>query len=455
MYDLLLLRSLPDISGRIYEATRGLPYVGIYACHTPVLFVRDLDLVVRMCVRDFDHFEDRGFHSNSGDSLGRNLIHQNGRDWRFSRSKLSPCFNIARVKSMFPTMLRKSEDLVEKFKKELVLKDRVEVWDVSLRYTTDVLAHCMMGVEAQSLRDREEFREISKHMLGVRFIYHIFTGCFFPGLHRLFRIAVAKSCVTRFFHQIVQQVMDHRKDTSSEKKDVIQALIELKDEFETRSSDVQMPEIDNNFIVAQTFGFFLAGYETPGNTLACSLFEVAKQPAIQQALYEEINRVLSKYDGEVTFDALQDMKYLRQIVTETLRKYTPLTLIFRRCTKDYTIPDTSTVIQKGTLVLIPLKSIHEDPDYHPDPATFDPERFSEENTASRHMAAYMPFGIGPRFCPAVLYSHIEIRTALVYLLRQFEVCVTTDTPAYLQPSPLDFLMVPKNGIPLAFKSRQS
>ncbi|KAG8257659.1 heme binding, partial [Homalodisca vitripennis] len=211
--------------------------------------------------------------------------------------------------------------------------------------------------------------------------------------------------------------------------------------------------IDNNFIVAQSFVFFLAGYETPGNILACTLFEVAKQPAIQEALYEEIESILSKYGGEVTFDALQDMKYLRQVVSEALRKYTPLTLIFRRCTKDYTIPDTSIVIEKGTLVLMPLRSIHEDPDHYPNPEAFDPERFSDENSASRHIAAYMPFGIGPRFCPAVLYSHINIRTALVFLLRQFEIRVTKETPEYLQPNPLAFLMSPKNGIPLAFKKR--
>ncbi|KAG8257660.1 heme binding [Homalodisca vitripennis] len=451
MYDLLKLRSLPDISNRIYKETKGLPYVGIYACHTPVLFVRDLDLITKILVNDFNHFEDRGFNFNVNDILGRNLIHQKGSDWRFSRSKLVSCFGVNKVKAMFPTMKSKSEVLEEILKQEDT--SCIDIWEASLRYTTDVITSCTIGVDANSLQKQDEqFRLAGSHMLGSHFIYHVFMGCFFPRLHRILGIAVAKDRVKRFFQTVIHQVINYRKDNKSNNKDIIQTLIQLKEESSVDQSN-KIPEIDDNFIVAQSFIFFLAGFESPGNVLACALYEVAKQPHIQDTLCQEIHSVLDRYGGEVTFDALQDMKFLRQVVSEALRKYTPLTLIFRRCTKDYTIPDTSTVIEKGTLVLIPLRSIHEDPDYYPDPEVFDPERFSDENSASRHAATYMPFGVGPRFCPAVLYSHIKIRTAMVNLLRQFEVCVTKETPACLQPSPLAFLMAPKNGIPLAFKKR--
>ncbi|XP_054265945.1 probable cytochrome P450 6a13 [Macrosteles quadrilineatus] len=213
-------------------------------------------------------------------------------------------------------------------------------------------------------------------------------------------------------------------------------------------------EIDDNYVVAQSFIFFLAGFETPGNILACALFDIAKQPNVQHALCTEIVRVLKKHGGQISFEALQDMKYMKQVVSEALRKYTPLPLIFRRCTKDYLIPGTSSVIEKGTLILIPLRSIHMDPMYYPDPEVFDPDRFSDENSAARHIAAFMPFGIGPRFCPAVLYSYIKIKSALVHILKQFEVCLTETTPQKLESSAVDFLFAPKNGIPLKFQQRE-
>ncbi|XP_046688020.1 cytochrome P450 6B1-like [Homalodisca vitripennis] len=213
MYDLLLLKSLPDISNRIYKVTKGLPYVGIYACHTPVLYVQDLDLIARITVRTGD----------------------------FSRSRLSPCFNIARVKSMLPAMLEKSANLVGKFKNYLTHKDLIEVWDVSLRYSTDVLTLCTIGVDAQCLDDRHEFRKISKQMLGIHFIYHVFTGCFFPTVHKLLGTPVAKASVTEFFHHVIQQIIDHRKEKKNENKDVLQALIDLKEEFTTRETGANIP----------------------------------------------------------------------------------------------------------------------------------------------------------------------------------------------------------------------
>lgn len=78
--------------------------------------------------------------------------------------------------------------------------------------------------------------------------------------------------------------------------------------------NIWFAEVDLNFIAAQAFIFFLAGFETLGNILACALYEIAKQPNIQQTLFAEISDVLHKNNGEVTFEALQEMKYLRQVV---------------------------------------------------------------------------------------------------------------------------------------------
>lgn len=64
----------------------------------------------------------------------------------------------------------------------------------------------------------------------------------------------------------------------------------------------------------------------------------------------------------------------------------------------YRVPDDSLIIEKGQQLIIPVHSLHNDPEYYPDPEVFDPERFSPEQTAKRPSGTYLPFGDGPRIC---------------------------------------------------------
>lgn len=81
-----------------------------------------------------------------------------------------------------------------------------------------------------------------------------------------------------------------------------------------------------------------------------------------------------------------------------MRKYPPMRALFRRCTKDYKIPHTEVVIEKGTLIFIPIHSIQMDPEIFPEPEKFDPERFTPDKKKNMHPCQWMPFGEGPRKC---------------------------------------------------------
>lgn len=81
-----------------------------------------------------------------------------------------------------------------------------------------------------------------------------------------------------------------------------------------------------------------------------------------------------------------------------MRKYPPAPVFLRKCTKDYKIPETNVIIEKGLSVLIPAIALQRDPEYFPAPDIFDPERFSEENKHKIMDHTYLPFGDGPRIC---------------------------------------------------------
>jgi len=59
--------------------------------------------------------------------------------------------------------------------------------------------------------------------------------------------------------------------------------------------------------VAQALTFLFAGYETSASTVTFALYELALHPEIQQRMRVEILQVLSKHDGKLTYDGIQDM----------------------------------------------------------------------------------------------------------------------------------------------------
>ncbi|KAJ8886076.1 hypothetical protein PR048_012282 [Dryococelus australis] len=161
---------------------------------------------------------------------------------------------------------------------------------------------------------------------------------------------------------------------------------------------VKTHEFDDDVMASQCVIFFVAGFETSSTAMSFCLYELAKNPEVQDKLRQEIDIIIEHHDGIMTYDALHDMKYLDRVIDETLRKHPPASSVGRKCTKRYVIPGTETVVEEGTDVEVPIYGLHHDPKYFPDPEKFDPDRFTPENKNKRPQLCYLPFGDGPRIC---------------------------------------------------------
>jgi hypothetical protein len=70
-----------------------------------------------------------------------------------------------------------------------------------------------------------------------------------------------------------------------------------------------------DLLAAQAFIFFLGGFETSSATITFCLYELSLQQDIQNRLWEEINDVLQKHDGKLTYEGIQEMEYLDKVVS--------------------------------------------------------------------------------------------------------------------------------------------
>lgn len=67
-------------------------------------------------------------------------------------------------------------------------------------------------------------------------------------------------------------------------------------------------------IGGQGFIFFVAGFDTTSSLASFCIYELAQNPEFMDQVVSEIDDVLKKYNGEITYEAIADMKFLEKCV---------------------------------------------------------------------------------------------------------------------------------------------
>ncbi|KAK5643815.1 hypothetical protein RI129_007660 [Pyrocoelia pectoralis] len=458
-------------------------YYGIYQFSKPVIYVRDLDLIKSITVKDFDQFVDHNnfIVDNVDKLLSKNLINLKGQTWRDMRATLSPSFTSSKMKTMFLLFSECSQQFVEYFEKKKENVVTVEMKDICTRFTNDAIASTAFGFKCDSLKDEtNEFYTMGKkatNVGGARLLLVVVLGLF-PLLQKVIKFDIFPQSVSTFFRRVIKETIDSRENGKLIRHDMIHLLLEARkgkvsrDEPETAETEFaaveeskihhgKQPklELTDEDITAQALIFFFGGFETSATLLSFMSYELAVNPEIQEKLQAEIDETLNECDGSLTYNALQTMKYMDMVVSETLRKWPPGFQLDRRCVKDYVVEpvkqhERAFTIKKGDMVVIPTIGIHRDPHYFENPNKFDPERFNDENKIKIKPYSYLPFGSGPRNCIASRFALLENKTLIFHLLSRFNVVVIDKTQIPLKLSKTRITLVSEKGIWLGLERRK-
>uniref|UniRef100_A0A8W7PTI3 Cytochrome P450 n=1 Tax=Anopheles coluzzii TaxID=1518534 RepID=A0A8W7PTI3_ANOCL len=436
-----------------YAQDRGERYMGYSFFFMPIVMVCDIELVKTVLVKDFAVFHDRGMYSNPrADPLSGNLFALEGHEWRALRQKLTPTFTSGRMKQMFGTMLQVATELhrhlLEQIDRELEMKA------VLARFTTDVIGTCAFGIECNTLRNPDS--DFLKY--GRRVFEHRMLAMVKMTFAMLFRaqavklgVKVTDDDLEAFFMNLVHDTVEHRERNGVQRNDFLNLLLQIKnkgcleEQEQEGSASADRTGMTMNELAAQVFIFFVAGFETSSTVMNFCLYELAKNPHIQERLRDELNRSIDANGGEPTYDMVMGHEYLGQVVNETLRKYPPLETTLRVAGQDYTIPGTRHVIPRHVGVQIPVYAIHHDPAHYPEPECFDPDRFSAEACRNRTPYTFLPFGEGPRVCIGMRFGMMQVKVGLVSMVRAFRFLPTAQTPHHIVFDPKSFILSPAGG----------
>lgn len=386
----------------IYELFPNEKVVGIYRMTSPTLLIRDLDILKAIMIKDFDNFIERGV-AFGDDGLGVNMFHASGDSWKLLRSTFSPLFSTGKIKNMSYLISDHADKHVGYIEQLYSETQEMKIMKLTRNYTISTIVATAFGMDFEM--DDDIFKtlaEIDSIVFGAQFAFEL--DMLFPGILIILEKYLFPKKISDFFHNLVKTVVTQRNGKPTGRHDFMDIILAIRKEGEiskTRGDNKTTTlTITDNVIAAQAFLFFIAGYETSGTTLSFLLYELAVNPDIQEKVIAEIDEMMQKTNGTVTYDSLMEMSYLEKVFDETLRMH-PIAeahVVQRNALKDYTIPGTDITIPKGMLVLASPSGIHYDEKYYPNPHVFNPERFSIENSKDRHSCAYLAFGVGPRNC---------------------------------------------------------
>ncbi|CAD0198413.1 CYP6AN31 [Chrysodeixis includens] len=461
-------KSIIEISVEAYKKYPDEPVVGLLRGTTPELVVRDLDIARRILNVDFAYFYPRGTGRNPElEPLFYNLFHVDGDLWKLLRQRLTPTFTTAKLKNMFPLVVKCAEKLQHVGEDVVSRGGECDVRDLMARFTMEFIGACGFGIEMDTINNEQSlFKQLGNKIFRPYLRKHAinFLCDLFPDLSTILQKLLRESEIHDSITVILKNILEQRNYKPIGRNDFIDLLLELEgkgkikgESVEKRKEDgtpeqVEM-EMNLTYMAAQVFVFFAAGFETSSSATSFMLHQLAYHPEEQRKIQEEIDRVLSKYDNKVCYDSISEMTALSNGFKEALRLFPSLGALHRKCARRYTIPELNLTLDPGVKIIVPVQAIQNDEKYFDNPSQFLPDRFNDPNVG-RHKYAYMPFGEGPRACIGARLGEMQSLAGLAAVLHKFSVEPGPRTQRYPEVNHgSNVIQSIKGGLPLKLSLR--
>jgi sterol 14alpha-demethylase len=220
--------------------------------------------------------------------------------------------------------------------------------------------------------------------------------------------------------ELITEIVDARKRTGSDAKDLLSVLASLKKE--DGSARFSLDTITGMFI-----SMMFAGHHTTSGTAAWTLIELLRNPACMKEVVTELDSLYA--DGrDVSYQALREIPELECALKEALRLHPPLIILMRKVVEDFHY-DGYTVRAGKTIAVSPAVS-NRMPECFPDPERFDPSRYKAGRAEDERVFAWIPFGAGRHRCVGAAFAMMQLKAIFSVLLRRYDFSLAQAPESY-------------------------
>jgi cytochrome P450 len=366
------------------------------------------------------------------------LFGVNGDMWKRQRRMVMASFDPAHVRRYHPALTLVAQRLAKRWQRAALQGQAIDLQADLMRYTVDAVAGLAFGAEVNTLESEGDviqqhldkiFPTLFKRIMSPLPLWRWWRT---PAVRDLERSMLAVNSAVQGFIVQARQRMQAQPALRAAPTNLLEAMLVAADE--------EGSGIDDKQVAGNVLTMLLAGEDTTANTLAWMIDLLWQHPASLARARAEVRQVLGNSTSP-TVDQLSELHYLEACAHETMRLRPVAPIIALQALRDTVVGDVQ--VPSGTVLINVMRRDSVSDEHLPRAAAFEPERWlADASTQSLVKRVSMPFGAGPRMCPGRYLALLEMKMAMVTLLKHFDIeNVFTDDG---QPAPecLQFSMMP-------------
>ncbi|KAJ7485126.1 cytochrome P450 [Mycena galericulata] len=384
--------------------------------------------------------------------VGNGILAVELEEHKCQRKIMTPAFGVKHTRELTPVFVQHANELRDYWLAELAKENgtaRMEVFSWLRRTALDVIGETGFNYKFDSLNPNGKPSELMEaltklfHSSGsqrnfvVRFAQSNFpilrylpmpnrdAKVFFAAQKRLFEIGANLVAESKAYIEAA----GGEKNAGS-RQDLLSLLMRA-----NLATDLPDNErLTDQAVIAQVPSFVVAGHENTSSGTAWTLHQLTLHPGIQTKLREELLEVPS---DTPSFDQLNALPYLENVIRETMRLHAPVDFTGRMVMEDDILPLQTPFIdkkgkihegipvRKGQKIYMPIRALNVDKSlWGEDAEEFKPERWDNLPEAVSAIpsvyANLFTFYAGAHSCIGFRFSIMEQKALLFSLVRSFE-----------------------------------
>ncbi|KAF9924199.1 hypothetical protein FBU30_005794 [Linnemannia zychae] len=407
--------------------------------------------VQHMLVKNFENYpKGPAFHKAFSPFMGTGIFNSDGAAWKNQRALARPHFQVTEYKGAahIEKQINQVFDILDS---TIARGTAIDVQDLWSRYTIDTATGFLFGdcVNALGVPQNKFVRafNFTQKVCGwkVRLCdYQAFVPSF--GLPIWVKdmdavlLPIVDSAIEREFER--QKGNNENIENEHRHDNLLEHFL--------NSVDENGEPFDRIYLRDMLMNFLLAGRDTSTNLLTFMCYNLGKHPSVMERVRQEIYEVVGK-DRKPEHEDIKKLKFLKQVINETLRLYPAVPFNIKTCLEDDVLPN-GYFIPKGSLVVHSSYVTHRMKEYWGEDAEeFDPDRWGPERVKMVRPFMFFPFHAGPRVCLGQNFAYNQAMNTMVRVMQKY----TWKVVEGFEPKPeADITMFSRNGMQIIFEHYQ-